>query len=82
MKKVFRGKINMRIAAIITAVVLASCLLVQVSFAEKADKQIMAMSQALLSNKNLANKVKTEHPEIYQKIQSIFNKEKDLYRDQ
>ncbi|HAT9682343.1 Ti-type conjugative transfer relaxase TraA [Legionella pneumophila] len=52
-------------------------------FAEKADKQITAMSQQLLTNKNIANQVKNQVPEFYHKIQSIYNKqkEKDLYQD-
>lgn len=50
-------------------------------FAEKADKQIMAMSQELLANKNVANQVKNQHPELYQKIKNIFSKEKELYHD-
>ncbi|HAT2049520.1 TPA: Ti-type conjugative transfer relaxase TraA [Legionella pneumophila] len=50
-------------------------------FAEKADKQITTMSRQLLTNKTVANQVKNEHPELYQKIKSIFSKEKELFRD-
>ncbi|MFO3141582.1 Ti-type conjugative transfer relaxase TraA [Legionella pneumophila serogroup 1] len=50
-------------------------------FAEKADKQIMAMSQGLLTNKNVANQVKNQHPELYKKIKNTFSKEKALYHD-
>ncbi|QEY51395.1 Ti-type conjugative transfer relaxase TraA [Legionella longbeachae] len=52
-------------------------------FAEKADKQITTMSQQLLTNKTVAHQVKKHHPELYQKIQSIYTKQKDnaLYRD-
>ncbi|RYW81495.1 Ti-type conjugative transfer relaxase TraA [Legionella pneumophila] len=46
-------------------------------FAEKADKQITTMSQQLLTNKTVADQVKYEHPELYQKIQSIYNKQKE-----
>ncbi|HAT8266806.1 TPA: Ti-type conjugative transfer relaxase TraA [Legionella pneumophila subsp. pneumophila] len=46
-------------------------------FAEKADKQITTMSQQLLTNKTVANQVKNNHPELYQKIQSIYNKQKE-----
>ncbi|KTD83119.1 Ti-type conjugative transfer relaxase TraA [Legionella waltersii] len=46
-------------------------------FAEKADKQITTMSQQLLTNKTVANQVKNQHPELYQKIQSIYNKQKE-----
>ncbi|HHT0595026.1 TPA: Ti-type conjugative transfer relaxase TraA [Legionella anisa] len=45
-------------------------------FAEKADKQITTMSRQLLTNKVAANQIKNNHPEIYQKIQSIYNKQK------
>ncbi|HAT8717228.1 TPA: Ti-type conjugative transfer relaxase TraA, partial [Legionella pneumophila] len=52
-------------------------------FAEKADKQITAMSQQLLTNKTVAQQVKNQHPELYQKIQSIYNKQKEkaLFHD-
>lgn len=52
-------------------------------FAEKADKQITAMSQQLLTNKTFAQQVKNQHPELYQKIQSAYNKEKEktLYHE-
>ncbi|HBD7142687.1 TPA: Ti-type conjugative transfer relaxase TraA [Legionella pneumophila] len=52
-------------------------------FAEKTDKQITTMSQQLLTNKTVANQVKSQYPEFYQKIQSIYNKqkEKDLFHD-
>ncbi|HAT6977105.1 TPA: Ti-type conjugative transfer relaxase TraA [Legionella pneumophila] len=46
-------------------------------FAEKADKQITAMSQQLLTNKAFANQVKNQHPQLYQKIQSIYDKQKE-----
>ncbi|KTD34661.1 Conjugal transfer protein TraA [Legionella moravica] len=46
-------------------------------FAEKADKQIMAMSQQLLTNKTIANQVNNQVPEFYQKIQCIYNKQKE-----
>ncbi|HAU0781795.1 TPA: Ti-type conjugative transfer relaxase TraA [Legionella pneumophila] len=46
-------------------------------FAEKADKQITTMSQQLLTNKTVANQVKNKNPELYQKIQSIYNKQKE-----
>ncbi|MGL5742813.1 MAG: hypothetical protein ACRCXC_09860 [Legionella sp.] len=46
-------------------------------FAETADKQITTMSQQLLTNKNFANQVQNQPPEIYQKIQSIYNKQKE-----
>lgn len=50
-------------------------------FAEKADKQITTMLQQLLTNKTVANQVKSQAPEFYQKIQSVYNKqkEKDLF---
>ncbi|CZI71527.1 hypothetical protein [Legionella pneumophila] len=50
-------------------------------FAEKADKQITTMSRQLLTNKTVANQVKNEHPELYQKIKNIFSKEKELFHD-
>ncbi|WP_426741466.1 hypothetical protein, partial [Pseudomonas aeruginosa] len=52
-------------------------------FAEKVDKQITTMSQQLLTNKAFANQVKNQHPELYQKIQSIYDKQKEkaLYHD-
>ncbi|HAU1275987.1 TPA: Ti-type conjugative transfer relaxase TraA [Legionella pneumophila] len=52
-------------------------------FAEKADKQITAMSQQLLTNKTFAQQVKNQNPELYQKIQSAYNKEKEktLYHE-
>ncbi|ANN94145.1 TPA: Ti-type conjugative transfer relaxase TraA [Legionella pneumophila] len=52
-------------------------------FAEKADKQITTMSQQLLTNKTVANQVKNQDPEFYQKLQSIYNKQKEkaLYHD-
>ncbi|HFK5876870.1 TPA: hypothetical protein ACGYSL_000750 [Legionella pneumophila] len=50
-------------------------------FAEKADKQITTMSRQLLTNKNVANQVKNNHPELYQKIKSIFSKENELLHD-
>ncbi|TID72737.1 AAA family ATPase, partial [Legionella pneumophila] len=46
-------------------------------FAEKADKQITTMSKQLLTKKNVGEQVKYEHPELYQKIQSIYNKQKE-----
>lgn len=46
-------------------------------FAEKADKQITTMSQQLLTNKTVANQVKNQDPEFYQKLQSIYNKQKE-----
>ncbi|HAT1724758.1 TPA: Ti-type conjugative transfer relaxase TraA [Legionella pneumophila] len=46
-------------------------------FAEKADKQITTMSQQLLTNKTVANQVKNQSPELYQKIQNIYNKQKE-----
>ncbi|MFO3540904.1 Ti-type conjugative transfer relaxase TraA [Legionella pneumophila serogroup 1] len=46
-------------------------------FAEKADKQITTMSQQLLTNKMFTNLVKNEHPEFYQKLRSIYNKQKE-----
>lgn len=46
-------------------------------FAEKADKQITTMSQQLLTNKTAANQVKSQYPEFYQKIQNIYNKQKE-----
>ncbi len=46
-------------------------------FAEKADKQITFMSHQLLTNKTVANQVKNNHPELYQKIQSIDKKQKE-----
>ncbi|MCH9108505.1 Ti-type conjugative transfer relaxase TraA [Legionella pneumophila serogroup 1] len=52
-------------------------------FAEKVDKQITTMSQQLLTNKTVAQQVKNQHPELYQKIQSIYNKQKEkaLFHD-
>ncbi|HAT4425250.1 Ti-type conjugative transfer relaxase TraA [Legionella pneumophila] len=52
-------------------------------FAEKADKQISTMSEELLTNKTVSNQVKNQHRELYQKIQSIYKKqkEKDLYHE-
>ncbi|HBP6869999.1 TPA: Ti-type conjugative transfer relaxase TraA [Legionella pneumophila] len=50
-------------------------------FAEKADKQITTISGQLLTNKNVANQVKNNHPELYQKIKNIFSKEKELFQD-
>ncbi|HCD9515736.1 TPA: Ti-type conjugative transfer relaxase TraA [Legionella pneumophila] len=52
-------------------------------FAEKADKQITTISQLLLANKTVANQVKNQHPELYQKIQKIYNKQKEkiMYHD-
>ncbi|HHT9706120.1 Ti-type conjugative transfer relaxase TraA [Legionella pneumophila serogroup 8] len=46
-------------------------------FAEKTDKQIMALTQQLLTNKTFANQVKYQVPEFYQKLQSIDNKQKE-----
>ncbi|HAT3883266.1 Ti-type conjugative transfer relaxase TraA [Legionella pneumophila serogroup 1] len=46
-------------------------------FAEKADKQITTMSQQLLTNKMFTSLVKNEHPEFYQKLQSIYNQQKE-----
>ncbi|HHT9885354.1 TPA: Ti-type conjugative transfer relaxase TraA [Legionella pneumophila] len=49
-------------------------------FAEQADRQITTMSRQLLTNstnKTVANQVKNQHPELYQKIQSIYNKQKE-----
>ncbi|HAT8717954.1 TPA: Ti-type conjugative transfer relaxase TraA, partial [Legionella pneumophila] len=46
-------------------------------FAEKADKQITTMSRQLLNNKNVANQMKIQRPELYQKIQNIYNKQKE-----
>ncbi|CZG68862.1 Ti-type conjugative transfer relaxase TraA [Legionella pneumophila] len=46
-------------------------------FAEKVDKQITTISQQLLNNKTIANQVKNNRPELYQKIQSIYNKQKE-----
>ncbi|HHT9700152.1 TPA: Ti-type conjugative transfer relaxase TraA [Legionella pneumophila] len=46
-------------------------------FAEKSDKQITTMSQQLLTNKTVANQVKNQSPELYQKIQNIYNKQKE-----
>ncbi|MFJ1267880.1 Ti-type conjugative transfer relaxase TraA [Legionella lytica] len=46
-------------------------------FAEKADKKITNISQQLLTNKTNADKIKSQHPALYQKIQSIYNKEKE-----
>ncbi len=45
-------------------------------FAEKADKQITNRFQQLLINKTIANQVKSQCPELYQKIQGIYNKQK------
>lgn len=46
-------------------------------FAEQADRQITTMSRQLLTNKTVANQVKNQHPELYQKIQNIYNKQKE-----
>lgn len=52
-------------------------------FAEKADKQITTISQQLLTNKTIANQVKNQAPAFYQKIQCIYNKQKEnvLFHD-
>ncbi|HAT1796908.1 TPA: Ti-type conjugative transfer relaxase TraA [Legionella pneumophila] len=50
-------------------------------FAEKVEKQITTMSGQLLTNKTVANQVKNNHPELYQKIKNIFSKEKELFHD-
>lgn len=52
-------------------------------FAEKADKQITAMSKQLLTNKDFANQAKNQHPQLYQKIQGFYDKQKEkaLYHD-
>jgi len=51
--------------------------------AEKADKQITSMSQQLLTNKSFVNQAKNQYPQLYQKIQSIYDKQKEkaLYHD-
>ncbi|HAU0773458.1 TPA: Ti-type conjugative transfer relaxase TraA [Legionella pneumophila] len=52
-------------------------------FAEKADKQITTISQQLLTNKTIANQVKNQASAFYQKIQCIYNKQKEnvLFHD-
>ncbi|HHW3676492.1 TPA: Ti-type conjugative transfer relaxase TraA [Legionella pneumophila] len=52
-------------------------------FSEKADKQIMAISQEILNNKNVVKQVRKCHPELYQKINNVYqkNKEKELTQD-
>jgi uncharacterized coiled-coil protein SlyX len=52
-------------------------------FTEKADKTITILSQQLLTNKTNADKIKSQHLDLYQKIQNIYNKqrEKVLFHD-
>jgi phage shock protein A len=52
-------------------------------FAEKADKQITTISKQLLANKTFASQVKNQAPAFYQKIQGIYDKQKEnaLFQD-
>lgn len=46
--------------------------------AERADKQIIALSQKLLSNKSFNTHVKSQYIDFYNQIKSISFKEKTL----
>ncbi|MFO8701746.1 Ti-type conjugative transfer relaxase TraA [Legionella pneumophila serogroup 2] len=51
-------------------------------FAEKADKEIMAISHEILNNKDVVKQVRNRHPELYQKINNFYQKHKEKQLNQ
>lgn len=51
-------------------------------FAEKADKQIIAISHEILNNKDVVKQVRNRHPELYQKINNFYQKHKEKQLNQ